>query len=211
MSTSVAALRRLLLTRSSFLAQSGNSSAVLALRSLSTRILTQSPRQLTPARATLALDPVRAYATTTTKKKPAAKKKTAAKKKPAAKKKKPAPKKKKAVKKKPVAKKKPKKKVVKSAPRPKITKLPSAHAIHGYSVYVMEHVKSVPGTTATERMQRAAAQWRALSDADKSVIPPSNSPHLGLFAGSDPFRRTRTERQPSTQIAKPNTIEPSQE
>ena len=178
MATSAAALRRLLLARPSPLAPSGNPSSALALRTLSTRIVTQKPRQLTPARETASIsspDAVRGYATTTTKTKPATKR-TAGKKKSAAKKK-AAPKKKKAAKKKkPVAKKKPKKKVVKKLTRPKIHKLPSAHGIHGYTVYVMEHVKTVPGGTAPERMQHCAAQWRALSDAEKAVIPPPTQP-----------------------------------
>jgi len=166
---------------------------MLLLRTLSTRILAPKALQLTPMPVLGGpISPlpnvdlgVREYATatktrksTTTKKKTTAKKKkpAAKKKKPAAKKTKSAPKKKKtaAKKKKPAAKKKPKKKVAKpKVTRPKMTKFPPKHGIHGFSVYVKENFQSAPGATAPEKMSRVAAQWRALSEGEKAVSRPS--------------------------------------
>jgi len=193
--SAVSALRRLATSR---LAQSGSLPNTLLLRTLSTRILAPKALQLTAtpvlggpisplstvdfcareyATATKTRKSTTTKKTTAKKKKPAAKKKkpAAKKQKPAAKKKKPAPKKKKtAAKKKPVAKKKPKKKVAKpKVTRPKMTKFPPKHGIHGFSVYVKENFQSVTGATAPEKMSRVAAQWRALSEGEKAVCRPS--------------------------------------
>jgi outer membrane biosynthesis protein TonB len=182
MSATMSALRYV--TKSSRLAQAGNVANCL-LRTLSTRILTANPPQLTPAPSelpgespvsVLAVAGVRGYATaqkttkkTATKKKAATKKKKpATKKKPAAKKKKkPAALKKKAVKK--------KKKAVPKVTRPKITKLPSPYAVHAYAVYVSENAKDIPNTAAPERMRRLGAQWRALSESERAVTFPMHS------------------------------------
>jgi hypothetical protein len=106
--------------------------------------------------------PARGYATTkkgATKSTKTAKKKTAAKKKP---KKKAAPKK---PKKKAAAKKE------KKIKRPQVAKVPSKRPISAFVTFVSDALKRVGGTNNPERFTRAAAEWRALSEAEKAVIP----------------------------------------
>lgn len=103
---------------------------------------------------------VRGYATATKKKRGSTKKKTGTKKKTPKRKaaKKPAKKKARKVAKKP-----------KKPSRPKVLNIPSQRAVSAYVVYIQSQLHSVKGGDPKTRLTDIAAQWRALSEAEKDV------------------------------------------
>jgi outer membrane biosynthesis protein TonB len=169
MSTAVASLRRLL--TASRAPRSGNVQipAILASRGFCHRAALAKPVLVSPIAAARLADALsRGYATTTTtkpkRKTTTTKKTTKTKKKTTAKKAVKKPKKK--------VVKKPKKKVAKKPVqlrKPKLMKLPPNSAISGYQLFMKETLLSTSGPGVPGRFTAAAAQWKALSDAEKQV------------------------------------------
>lgn len=108
--------------------------------------------------------------------------------------------------------KKPKKRVAKKPVKvlkPKVAKLPSRYGISGYAMFLKNALSSTSGPGAAGRLTDASAQWKALSDSEKEVIPICPYVPTASCCSYTHGRRGKLEHGQKVLLVKSNTKVPS--